>query len=76
MRGSGVDDEKLVAVGTYSNNIDAELAQVALEAADIEAMVSADDAGGLRPSLWISEGVRVLVRAEDAERAKEILGGN
>jgi hypothetical protein len=71
-----VDDEKLVAVGTYSNKIDAELAQGALEAADIEAMVTADDAGGLRPSLWLSEGVRVLVRAEDAERAKEILGGN
>ena len=70
-----MDDEKLVAVGTYPNKIDAELAQGALEAADIEAMVTADDAGGLQPGLWVGEGVRVLVRAEDAERAKEILGG-
>ena len=70
-----MDDEKLVAVGTYQNKIDAELAQGALEAADIEAMVAADDAGGLQPSLWVGEGVRVLVRAEDAERAKEILSG-
>ena len=48
----------------------------ALEAADIEALVTADDAGGLQPGLWMGEGVRVLVRAEDAERAKEILGGS
>ena len=70
-----MDDEKLVAVGTYPNKIDAELAQGALEAANIEAMVTADDAGGLQPGLWMGEGVRVLVRAEDAERAREILNG-
>ena len=70
-----MDDEKLVAVGTYPNKIDAEIAQGALEAADIDAMVAADDAGGLQPGLWVGEGVRVLVRTEDAERAKEILGG-
>lgn len=70
-----MNDEKLVAVGAYTNKIDAELAQGALEAADIEAMISADDAGGLQPGLWVGEGVRVLVRAEDAERAREILNG-
>jgi hypothetical protein len=68
-----MDDEKLVAVGSYLNKIDAELAQGALEAADIDAIVSADDAGGLEPGLWVAEGVRVLVRAEDVERAKKIL---
>ena len=70
-----MDDEKLVAVATYPNKIDAELAQGALEAAEIEAIVTADDAGGQQPQLWVGEGVRVLVRAEDAERAREILGG-
>ena len=70
-----MDDEKLVAVGTYPNKIDAEIAQGALEAADIDAMVAADDAGGLQPGLWVGEGVRLLVRTEDAERAKEILRG-
>ena len=71
-----MDDAKLVAVGTYSNKIDADLAQGALEAADIEAIVTADDAGGLQPALLLGKGVRVLVRAEDVERAKEILSGN
>ena len=68
-----MNDLKLVSVGTYPNKIDAELAQGALEARDIEAMVSADDAGGLQPGLWVGAGVRVLVRAEDAERARTIL---
>ena len=68
-----MSDAKLVPVATFSNHVDAEIAQGALEAAEIEAMVSADDAGGLQPSLWVGEGVRVLVRAEDVERAREIL---
>jgi Putative prokaryotic signal transducing protein len=68
-----MDDAKLVAVGNYPNKIDAELAEGALKAAGIEAVVSADDAGGLQPGLWVGEGVRVLVREEDVERAKEIL---
>jgi hypothetical protein len=69
-----MSDAELVVAGTYVNQIDAELAQGALEAAGIESMISADDAGGLRPHLAMSGGVRVLVRAEDAEQAAEILG--
>jgi hypothetical protein len=68
-------DAELVVVGTFLNKIDAEMAQSALEAADIESLVSADDAGGLRPGLWMS-GVRLLARSEDAERAHEILGSS
>ena len=67
-----MSDAELVVVGTFLNKIDAEMAHSALQAADIESLVSADDAGGLRPTLWMS-GVRLLVRSEDAERAREIL---
>lgn len=63
---------ELVVVGTFLNQIEAEMARSALEAADIESMISADDAGGLRPHLWMG-GVRLLVRAEDAEQAGKIL---
>jgi hypothetical protein len=63
---------ELVVVATFLNRIEAEMARGALEAAEIESMVSADDAGGLRPGLWMS-GVKVLVRAEDAERAASVL---
>jgi hypothetical protein len=38
-----------------------------------DSLISADDAGGLRPGLWMG-GVRLLVRAEDADRATEVLG--
>jgi hypothetical protein len=65
--------DDLVAIATYVNNIDAELARSALEAASIDAIVRADDCGGTRPHLWMG-GVQLIVRAEDADRAREILG--
>lgn len=65
-------ESELIVIRTYLNRIDAELAQGALEAADIQSMIRADDAGGLRPGLWMS-GVELLVRAEDAKTAASIL---
>ena len=67
------DPQRLVVIRTFLNPIDADLAQGALEAAGIDAMVSADDAEGNQPGLWMG-GVRVLVREEDAAQAGEILG--
>ncbi len=67
-----MSDSELVVVATFLNPIAAELAQGALKAQGIDSMVSADDAGGVRPSLWMG-GVRLLVRAEDARRAKIII---
>jgi hypothetical protein len=67
-----MSDTELVGIRTYLNRIDAELAHSALEAADIDSMIRADDAGGTRPGLWMG-GVTLLVRAEDAERALQVL---
>lgn len=67
-----MSDSELVVVGTFLNQVDADLAKGALEAADIEAMLSADDAGGQRPHMWMG-GIRLLVRAEDVEEATAIL---
>lgn len=67
-----MDDTRFEVVGTFLTKIDADLAHSALEAAGIEATVSADDMGGIRPHLWMG-GVRVLVAAADAARAREIL---
>ena len=66
-------EDNLVAVRTFSNHIEADLAKGALDAAGIESAISADDAGGTRPHLWVGAGVRLLVRLEDAERAAEVL---
>ena len=67
-----MNEPELVVVATFLNQIEADIARSALEAADIESMISADDAGGLRPALRMS-GIRLLVRAEDAKRASELL---
>lgn len=63
----------LITIRTFLNRVEAEIAQGALAADGIESIVSADDAGGVRPGLWMG-GVRLLVRAEDAERAERSLG--
>ena len=59
----------LVIVRTFSNRIDADMARSALDAASIDSMMRPDDAGGMRPGLWVGRGVEVLVRGEDAVRA-------
>jgi len=68
-----MNDPELVVVRTFGNRIDAELAHSALEAAEIESTIVDDDGGGTQPELWL-RGVTLVVRAEDAERAEEILG--
>lgn len=66
-------DDALIVIRDYLNKAEAELAQGALEAAGIHSIVSADDAGGTEPGLWMG-GVKLLVRGEDARRAMEVLG--
>ena len=68
-----VNDPELVVVRTFKNRIDAELAHSALQAAEIQSTIVDDDGGGTQPELWL-RGVAVVVRAEDAARAEEILG--
>ena len=63
----------MVVIRTFLNNVDAELAKSALEAAGITSMIRADDCGGLRPHLWMG-GVELLVDDSDAVQAEEILG--
>ena len=69
------DHPDLVVLRTFLNDIDAQLAKTALTAAEIDSIIRADDAGGMRPHLWVGSGVELVVRAEDVERASEILGG-
>jgi hypothetical protein len=61
-----------VVVRQFMSTIEAELAQGALRAAGIEAAVSADDCGGMRPHLQVGR-VALLVRPEDIEEAMRIL---
>jgi len=49
------------------------MAKSALDAAEIESMVVADDAGGTQPGFWEGRGVAVLVNRENEQAAREIL---
>ena len=66
-------DSDLVVVHVFPDRIEADLAVSALQAAEIEAMVAGDDAGGTQPGLWEARGVAVLVRREDEAAARDIL---
>ncbi len=66
-------DSELIVIRTFGTKFEAEVAKSALDAANLDAMIQADDAGGVQPGMWAGNGVDLLVRAEDAERAKEIL---
>jgi len=67
------DESKLVVFRDFLNKAEAELAQGALQAHGVDSLVQADDAGGEEPGLWMG-GVKLLVRAQDRERARRILG--
>ena len=63
----------LVVVRTFTTRQEAELARGALNAAGIDSMLRSDDAGGVRPALAWSNGVELIVHAEDADAAAEVL---
>lgn len=67
-----MSEPDLVLIGTFSNIIEAEIAQTVLQAANIEASVHADDCGGLYPNLQMG-GVGLVVRREDAAEAERLL---
>jgi hypothetical protein len=66
-------DMELVTVSTYPSDLEASLAQAALKAFGIDCTVAHDDCGGQRPHLALTGGLRLIVRAEDAQRAAEVL---
>ena len=65
--------DELVVLREYSDELAARMDAMALEANGIPARVSADTAGGVLPNLALSFPVRLIVRAEDAEVALELL---
>ncbi len=66
--------DELVTVATFMDVPEAQLAKERLESEGIEAFVPDALGGGVMPFLAQSSGVRVQVKAQDAARAREILG--
>ena len=63
---------ELTCIETYGSRDEAELARSFLESNGIDAIVFADDCGGARPHLQISEGVRLMIKQEDKEMALQL----
>ena len=65
---------ELIKIKAFPNRHEAELAKGLLAEKGIEALVSADDCGGMRHHLSFGMGrVQLLVKKEDVEKAQEIL---
>jgi len=62
-----------VVLRRYHDEISARLDAMVLEANGIPARVMADTGGGMIPSMAIVFPVRLLVRADDATLARELL---
>jgi hypothetical protein len=67
------DAGALTSVGTYSTALDANLCKMALTESGIEAWLPTEYLAGVSPNLGLAIGLDVLVRDEDAPRAREVL---
>jgi hypothetical protein len=65
-----VDWEDLIS---FADKYEADLAQGLLEANNIEAVTVSDDCGSVYPSMTYVHGIRLMVKKEDLEAAKEVL---
>jgi hypothetical protein len=70
----GEPNVELMTIRSFDNEVEAELAKAKLESAGVESFLSGDDCGGMRPALTFTNGVKLIVRADQAARAADILG--
>ena len=60
----------VVVIETFRSVADAQIAQGVLDEIGIQSMIQSDNAGGLYPAI---DAARLVVRADDAVRAREAL---
>jgi hypothetical protein len=60
----------LIVLSTFGSTIEAQIAKGILDETGIESMIRADNAGGMYPAI---SGAELLVRAEDIDKATEVL---
>lgn len=68
-------EDGLYVVRTFSNDLDARLAEAVLEANGIESIVVGDNAAGMMPYLNALHPIRLLVKEDDVESAVSLLEG-
>ena len=70
----GEEQDDLVVVRTYGFRHEAEVGRSMLEANEIDAVINGDDAGGIQPGMAAANGIKLLVRRSDGQKAMELLG--
>ena len=65
---------ELATVHVFNTRSDAEIARAKLAGEGIDAIVIADDEGGLNPGFYAMYGVRLLVRADELDAARRSIG--
>jgi hypothetical protein len=65
--------QDLVTIRTFASESEALIAKAALDSFGIDSTLGSDDCGGQRPSLTMANGIRLVVRAGDAEEAEDVL---
>jgi hypothetical protein len=68
-----VQRDEAVVLQTFPNRLLAEMAAQLLAGEGIDSLILADDAGGAYPPLQFIRGVRLLVDAADAFRARQVM---
>lgn len=68
-------DGGLYVIRSFSNDMDASLAEAVLEANGIPSTRISDDAAGMMPWLHSLHPIRLMVRREDVEVAVALLDG-
>ena len=68
-----MNPESRVTVRTYATEVAADAAGACLEANGIRCLLSADDCGGMFSAMDNFSGIKVIVAADDAESARQIL---
>jgi hypothetical protein len=66
--------DDLVVVRTYGFRHEAEVGRSMLEANEVDAVISGDDAGGIQPGMAAANGIKLLVRRSDGQKARQLLG--
>jgi hypothetical protein len=62
-----------VTLRTFASESEAAVTKAALEAFDIDCVLSSDDCGGQRPSLAMANGIRLIVNVRDIDAALDVL---
>ncbi|MDH3607133.1 MAG: DUF2007 domain-containing protein [Acidimicrobiia bacterium] len=65
--------DDIVEIARFFNVMEGEVACAQLRAEEIKVYLKTDNAGGIHPELNFTRGIRVMVLAEDEDRARKVL---